>query len=336
MSRNGGTIDFLILVTPHFNLNTTTAFLDPFRVANYISGKNTFRWRLVSLEDGTIQASNGMLLATEPLNELYGSKPTIAVISTSWAPEAYQGSDMVAAVLRLSKAGAMVGGLDTGGFILAKAGLLNGKKATVHYEHIDAFSELFPKVTVTESLFEMGTNHFTCCGGIASTDLALALLRSFEGEGLANATARYLFHHNVRGEEASQNPSFLEPYGRTTPSIVRQAIDFMESNLEETVSIPDICEQLHISQRHLNRLFKKFVHKTPVLYYRDIRLDRARGLVTQTEMKLSEVAVASGFASQVYFSRAYKDRFGLSPTQDRIEGRVPFGFRAWPMHSPRG
>ena len=109
----------------------------------------------------------------------------------------------------------------------------------------------------------------------------------------------------------------------------------MEANLEEPISIPELCHQLGKSQRHLSRMFAQCVGKSPVLYYRDIRLDRARGLVTQTDMKLSEIAVASGFSNQVHFSRSYREKFGLSPTQDRIEGRVPFEFRAWPMHSPK-
>ena len=334
--HSGDTINILILVTPHFNLATTTGFIDPFRAANYIIGKNAFRWHLASLEGGTVQASSGISVATEKLADILQPKPAIAVVSASWAPDAHQGRDMVATVLRLAQSGARVGGLDTGGFILAKAGLLKGKRATVHYEHIDAFQELYPEVTVTENLFEMGSNTFTCCGGLASTDLALHLLREVKGEGLANATARYLFHHSVRGAGASQNPHLIEPYGQTTPALVRKAIDLMEAHLEDPVPIPKLCSKLQVSQRHLGRVFKRYVGKTPVHYYRDIRLDRARGLVTQTEMKLSEIAVASGFTNQVHFSRSYRERFGLSPTQDRVEGRVPFEFRAWPMHSPQG
>jgi transcriptional regulator GlxA family with amidase domain len=106
----------------------------------------------------------------------------------------------------------------------------------------------------------------------------------------------------------------------------------MEENLENALSIPQICKQVRLSQRQLDRLFAQFVRKSPVLYYRDIRLDRARSLVTQTDMQLSEVAVASGFSSQAHFSRAYRERFGLAPRTDRVEGRVPFEFRAWPMH----
>jgi AraC family carnitine catabolism transcriptional activator len=106
----------------------------------------------------------------------------------------------------------------------------------------------------------------------------------------------------------------------------------MEQHLEQTLTIPELCRKVDISQRQLDRLFKQYVGKPPALYYRDIRLDRARGLVTQTDMLMSEIAIASGFSSQVHFSRAYRERFGLPPRSDRVEGRIPFEFRAWPMH----
>ncbi|MEQ9694410.1 helix-turn-helix domain-containing protein [Shimia sp. SDUM112013] len=113
---------------------------------------------------------------------------------------------------------------------------------------------------------------------------------------------------------------------------MKRAITLMERNLEQPLSIPEISRTIGLSQRQLNRLFTRYVNNSPTLYYRDIRLDRARGLVTQTEMPLAEVAIAAGFASQVHFSRAYRQRFGLSPRSDRVEGRVPVEFRAWPMH----
>ena len=333
-SRNSDAYNIAILVTPHFNLASTLAFLDPFRALNYLTGANQCRWKLVSAEGGDVPGSNGISVATEPLARHLAEKPDLVVVSSSWAPENAHRPDLFNALRKWSQSGVRMGALDTGGFILAETGLLNGKRATVHYEHIDAYTELFPEVSVTEDLFVMDKTVFTCCGGMAAVDVALSLICELSGEGLANAVARYVFHHAVRGGDASQNPARLEPFGRVAPGLVRRAIDLMEQHLEEPLPIPDLCTHLQVSQRHLSRLFKQYVGKTPVLYYRDIRLDRARGLVTQTEMKLSEVAVASGFASQVHFSRAYRERFGLSPTQDRIEGRVPFEFRAWPMHSP--
>jgi AraC family carnitine catabolism transcriptional activator len=106
----------------------------------------------------------------------------------------------------------------------------------------------------------------------------------------------------------------------------------MEEHLEQPLTIAQICARVGLSHRQLDRLFARYVRKTPALYYRDIRLDRARGLITQTSLSMIEIAYASGFSSQVHFSRAYKDRFGIAPSKDRIEGRIPFEFRAWPMH----
>lgn len=320
-----------VIVTPRFNLATTTAFLDPFRVANYLNGSTLFRWSIHATAPGPTEASSGLSLATDPLSTI-PDKPDLAVVSSSWTPEEYGAEPLLARLRKWARMGAMLGGLDTGAFLLAKAGLLDGRRATVHYEHLDAFAELFPAVDATEDLFVMDTGRLTCCGGAAGTDLALHILRSLYGDGLANAAARYVFHESLRPEGTQQFPQRVEPLGSAAPSMLRKAIRLMEANLEAPVSIPEICADIGLSQRQLERLFNSFVRKPPQLYYRDIRLDRARGLVTQTELRLSEIAYACGFSSPMHFSRAYRDRFGLPPSKDRVQGRIPFEFRAWPMH----
>ncbi|NRB03841.1 MAG: GlxA family transcriptional regulator [Rhodobacteraceae bacterium] len=326
--------EIFAFVTPHFNVSATTSFIDPFRVANYLSGKTRFSWTLVSENGGEIEASNGMRVGTAPLKDVNERNPWLILVSSSWTPERFASRELGASLQKWQRSGAIIGGLDTGGILLAKSGLLKGKTATVHYEHIDAFIEMAPDTTVSENMFVQDERIFTCCGGTASTDAGLRLVHAVAGESVANATARYLFHHEVRGEGRSQNPKIVEPMGYVTSGVVRAAIDMMEAHLETTLSIPQIAERLGVSQRQLSRLFDQYVFKSPVAYYRDIRLDRARGLVTQTELKFSEIAAASGFNSQVHFSRAYSQRFGLTPSADRIEGRVPFEFRAWPMYKP--
>ncbi len=327
-------LEIVVFVTPHFNVSATTSFTDPFRVANYLSGTNRFFWTFVSEAGGGIEASNGMVIETKPLSDVSRRLPWIALVSSSWTPERYASRGLRTLLQKWERSGVIIGGLDTGAIILANSGLLTGKSATVHYEHIDAFAEIAAETKVSENMIVFDDRVFTCCGGTASTDAGLWFVHSVAGESIANATARYLFHHEVRGEDRSQNPKMIEPMGYVTSGAVRAAIDLMEAHLETTLSIPEIAARLDISQRQLGRLFRQYVHKSPVEYYRDIRLDRARGLVTQTELKLSEIAAASGFNSQVHFSRAYHQRFGLSPSADRVEGRVPFEFRAWPMYKP--
>lgn len=256
------------------------------------------------------------------------------MVSSSWTPEQHSSPALHSVLKRWARKGVTLGALDTGAFILGKARLLSGRRATVHYEHLDSFRELFPDVRASDQLFVMDGDRITCCGGTAALDFAIQIIRRARSDALANSTARYLFHDRLRPQGARQNVYAVEPLGATVPHLVRAAIELMAQNLESTLSIPEICRHIGISQRHLDRLFQRFVRQTPAIHYRDIRLDRARGLVTQTDKPMSEIAVASGFASQVHFSRAYRQRFKIAPRDDRIEGRVPFEFRAAPHHHP--
>ncbi|MGV3549593.1 GlxA family transcriptional regulator [Rhizobium sp.] len=325
-------IQLLIIVTPNFNLTATAAFIDPFRAANYLEGVTRFRWNLVSANGGMCLASNGFSVETQRLADFQSDGFDIVVMSASWTPETARTPQLLAALRKWARAGSIMGALDTGGFILADAGLLSGHRATVHYEHIDAFKELHSDVDVSEDIFVRDDKRFTCAGGIASADIALHIIRASSGDALANAAARYIFHPSLRQPGTSQNPASIEPLGSHVPASIRQAIVVMEQYLENPLSVPDIADKVGISHRQMDRLFLRYVGKSPAIYYRDIRLDRARGLVTQTDMPMSEIAIASGFASQVHFSRAYRERFGLPPRTDRVEGRIPFEFRAWPMH----
>ncbi len=329
--RSQGPYQIQIAVTPDFNLAATMGFIDPFRAANYLEGQALFRWRFVSEHGGVLSASNGGGLDTTPLSQAQ-DPGDLFVLSSSWTPETHGTPALLAAVRRAALRKTPLGGIDTGAFILAEAGLLKGHSATVHYEHIDALQELYPEIDVLETLCVFDKDRLTCCGGLATVEFALHILQRLHGHALANAAARYIFAPNLRAPGAPQNPQETEPLGATVPAAVRRVIKLMEETLETPLPIGKLCETAQISHRQLDRLFAQYLGKTPALYYRDIRLDRARGLVTQTTLSMSEIAYASGFSSQVHFSRAYKARFGLPPSRDRIEGRIPFEFRAWPMH----
>lgn len=196
----------------------------------------------------------------------------------------------------------MLAGLDTGAFVIAQSKLLKNRRATVHYEHIDALRENYPEIDVVENLFTVDESLLSCSGGTASVGLALHILKRLFGAALANATARHVVHPRLRDHGTGQRPTDSEPLGATVPTIVNTAV--MENNLEDPMYIPQICAAIGMSQRQLDRLFARHIRKSPTLEYRDIRLDRARGLVTQTELPMSEIAVASGFSGQVHFSRA--------------------------------
>jgi transcriptional regulator GlxA family with amidase domain len=319
-----------MFVTPNFNIAATAAFIDPLRAANYLLGESRFAWEFVSLHGGGVMASNSMQVDTRPLRDGAG-QPDLFVVSSSWNPDLAIGPELQTKIRNLARSGVRIGAIDTGVFVVAATGLLNGRRATCHYEHIDALIELHPEILVSEDIFVWDEAFVTCCGGSAATDCALHLVRQRLGDRLANEAAHYLFHQSIRPPATRQSPSAPEPVGGTVPDPVRQAIRIMERHLEEARSIPEICAEAGISPRQLNRLFDLYVGCGPAAYYRDIRLDRARGLVTQTTMPILEIAMASGFLNQSHFTRAYRHKFGLTPRDDRLEGRIPFEFRAWPM-----
>ena len=322
-----------LLVLPGFNSMALNSFLDPFRVANYLHGESIYDWQFISLDGENVRASNAMVITDTVAFHTLTTEFDLLVVNASWAPERFRDRRFQNWLKRQSLLGATLVVIDTGAFVLAFAGLLNGYKTVVHYEHHSAFKELFPNIDVEQSLYVIDRDRLSCCGGVASVDLALEIIHLQQGIDLSNATAGYIFHERLRHGEEEQISSSHEPVGYTIHEQVREAIILMQRNLEEILSLAEIARYLNVSQRHLQRLFARYTGKTPVRFYLDLRLDRARGLVTQTEISLTEIAGSCGFNRSEPFSRAYRKRFGLTPSRDRTEGRVPFQFRSFPSHA---
>ena len=322
-----------MLLLDGFNSAAMHAFLDPFRSANYLRGDPLYSWDFLGYENDTVAASNGLHISNLVKAQNASTAYDLLVINASWGVERYNKPRLLNWLREASAKGTTLCGLDTGAFVMAFAGLLENRRAAVHYEHIAAFRELFPNVEMGEEMFVMDRDRLTCCGGLASTDLALEIIRLQQGIELANASSRYIFHERLRDGSEGQFPEHREPVGFSAPSKLREAIILMERNLEQPLGIRDIAKQIAISQRQMDRIFNKHTGISPVRYYLDIRLDRARGLITQTELPILDVAIASGFNSNAQFSRTYKTRFGITPRQDRLVGRVPFQFRSFPSYA---
>jgi AraC family carnitine catabolism transcriptional activator len=323
-----------VILLASFNSLATSALLDPLRAANYVAGQQLYTWEFLSLGEQTLTASNGLSVGNT--RRLADVKPDydFVFVSSSWTPERHCTAAFKKWLHACDRHGAILGGIDTGAVLLAAARLLNGYTATVHYEHLAAFREQFPAVTASEALYVIDRKRWTCCGGQASTDLALEMIRAMHGIDLANAAARYIFHDRLRSANEPQRPSGREPIGYPIPKALRRAIKLMEKHLEDPLPLSAIAVTLDVSQRQLERIFATYTGVSPVRYYLDVRLDRARSLATQTDMTVLEIAVACGFRP-TYFSTAYKTRFGLTPSKARVLGRVPFHFRESPVHAAR-
>ncbi|MEM7563684.1 MAG: GlxA family transcriptional regulator [Pseudomonadota bacterium] len=322
-----------MLLLPGFNAMAAHAFLDPFRAANYLRARNVFEWNFLSPDGGEITASNGAVFADTQSLRSQEQGYDFVMVNASWTPEQFQEQPLQSWLRAASRKGSMLGGIDTGAFVLGYAGLLDSHSAVVHYEHRAAFEELFPTVLSEESLYVIDRRRLSCCGGAASIDLALEIIQMQNGIELANASARYIFHERLRQGSESQVPRHLEPVGYQMPQIVREAILLMERNVEEPLTLPELAQLLSMSVRQVQRLFKRYVGSTPLRYYLNIRLDRARGLVTQTELPIMDIAALTGFPRAEQLTRAYFGRFDITPIKDRIAGRIPFQFRNFTDHA---
>lgn len=322
-----------MLLLPGFNSFAAQAFLDPFRAANYLRGSKIYLWDFLSPDGGSIIASNGITIgATQSIRDL-APEFDLLLVNASWTPEEFQERKLQSWLRLASRQAVTLGGIDTGAFVLAFAGLLDKHRSVVHYEHLAAFNELFPAVETEEALYSIDSRRVSCCGGTAAVDLALEIIQIRNGIELANAAARYVFHERLREGGEPQLPRVLQPVGYQVPAKLHDAILLMERNIEEPLTQAELARYLQLSPRQVQRLFKQYIGLTPVRYYLNVRLDRARGLVTQTEMPIMDIAALCGFLRAEQFSRAYSRRFDITPMKDRIEGRIPFQLRNLTDHA---
>ncbi|MEM7170857.1 MAG: GlxA family transcriptional regulator [Pseudomonadota bacterium] len=327
-------LGFVLL--PSFNGMATLACIDPFRVANYLSAAELYRWQLLSLDGNPVQASSGISVAVDgAIDGAIENRPKLDMVfvCASWTPEAFKDSSFFGWLRQSARQGCTIGGLDTGAVVLAHAGLLDGYQATAHYEHLNGLKELFPDILVLPDLMVFDRDRITCGGGVAAVDMALEIIRMQQGIDLANATARYIFHDRLRPPGESQLHPVHEPVGTTVHKSLLKAISLMEHNVEKPLPLKTIARESGLSLRHMERLFRSHAHETPARFYLNLRLDRARGLITQTELQVLAVAVACGFSSAEHFTRVYRRRFSITPREDRHAGRIPFQYRAMPLHA---
>ncbi len=306
-------VGFLLL--PGFSMMAFFSAVEPLRIANRISGRPLFNWTLISEDGGPVTASNGMtLLADQAIAEVK-RLPALAVCS-GFEPEAHLSRPLMAWLHRLDQAGCALGGLDTGCFLLAAAGLLKGERVTLHWESLPAFRERFPTIETTDELFEIRERRFSCAGGAAAMDLSLEVISRRHGARLAIDVSEQLIHERLRSRRDQQRMTLARRLGTHNRRLV-EAVALMEQHLEEPLSLAEVARRSGVSPRQLQRLFEQQLDTSPRQWYLQLRLERARHLLTETDMDVLTVGLACGFTSGSSFSRAFRVQYGHSPRQTR-------------------
>lgn len=306
---------YLFLLLERFTMIAFASAIEPLRLANQVSGQKLYEWVLVSEDGRDVACSNGTVVRVDKALGPVGRDDTVLVCGGIDVAEATSKA-VLNWLRRDARQGAAVGGLCTGAWSVAKAGLLEGRRATIHWENQDSFTEDFDEIHLTKSVFVIDGNRLTTAGGTASIDLMLRLIARDHGEALANTVADQLIYNSIRTDRDTQRLSIPTRIGVRHPKLA-QVIARMETNIEEPVSPADLAEGVGMSTRQLERLFRRYLGRSPKRYYMEIRLQKARNLLMQTEMSVINVALACGFASPSHFSKCYRAQYHTTPYRER-------------------
>ncbi|WP_256611761.1 GlxA family transcriptional regulator [Vibrio ostreae] len=210
-----------------------------------------------------------------------------------------------------------LGGLCTGPYLLAEAGVLDGYECAAHWECIAALQEAYPRVVCSNHLFVIDRDRMTCTGGSVPLDMMINMIKRDYGHELAASISEMFICDRIRGENDFQRVPLRHVLGTAQPKLV-EAITLMEANIEETIELDELAMYVGLSRRQLERLFQKYLQCPPSKYYLKLRLFRARQLLRQTSMSIIDIATACGFVSSPHFSKCYRIHIGISPRAERL------------------
>jgi|TARA_R110000787_G_scaffold797_8_gene2899 AraC family transcriptional regulator, glycine betaine-responsive activator len=306
---------FVFVLLENFTMLSFASAVECLRIANRMAGRSVYDWRLIGEGGGRVRCSAGAEFTLDgDLDEL--RREDTLVVCSGIDVQTATTKKLLGWLRREARKGMMVGGLCTAAFTLAKAGLLDGKRATIHWENQDSFSEDFEEVNLTKSVFVVDGNRMTTAGGTSSIDLMLKLIADDLGEDLANAVADQLIYSSIRTDQDTQRLSVPTRIGVRHPKL-SQVIQMMEANIEEPISPSFLARDVGMSTRQLERLFRRYLNRSPKRYYMELRLQKARNLLMQTDMSVINVALACGFASPSHFSKCYRAHYDTTPYRER-------------------
>ena len=292
---------FVFVLMENFTLLSFSSALDALRIANRMSGKTLYEWTFIGENEGVVSCSAGTQFKLDnSLIELHRDDTVLLCGGTSIQEATTK--KLIGWLRREARRGLTIGGLCTAAYPMAKAGLLDEKKATIHWENQDSFAEEFLEVELTKTVFVCDGNRYTTAGGTSSIDLLLKIIADEHGEELANAVADQMIYSSIRTDQDTQRLSVPTRIGVRHPKLSK-VIQMMEINIEEPISPSILAKDVGMSTRQLERLFRRYLDRSPKRYYMELRLQKARNLLMQTDMSVINVALACGFASPSHFSK---------------------------------
>ena len=300
-----------LLVLPQASILEVASTLDPLRSANRHLGQDAYRWRVVSPDGSAIPLTCDIELPSSgPLNT---AKADALIVIAGYRQSEVATAPLIRDLSRMAPRFKAIGGIDAGGWVLARAGLLNGHKATVHWEDLEDFASMHPQIDVQPTRYVIDRKRFTAGGAAPAADLMLHLIRSRHGP----ATALQVAASFITTAQDGAAPQITPPSDPRLDPRVAAAIARMERQLDTPEHTAKIAASLNLSPRRLETLFHQNLNQTPGAYALQLRLSAARRLITDTRHPLADIALRTGFSSASTLSRAFQRTFGYPPSSFR-------------------
>ena len=307
--------DYFFVLLPGLTLLAFTAALEPLRIANQVSGKTLYRWFLMTADGGPVTCSCGVQVTPDGgLQDL--SRGATGFVCSGVDPRSTSLPRVVTWVARQQAHGCSIGGICTGAFALARAGVIRGRRFTLHWENQPGFVELFQGLEPTGNLYENDRGLITCGGGHAATDMVLELIERDHGKDLAMIVADMCLHSRTGAQGSPQKSAYSAALGSRNPHLIA-AIRLMQENIETPVDVLSLADEVGISRRQLERLFRQHTGMSPVEYYIDLRVGRAHALLNETNLSIAEIAAATGFSGTSQLAARFRKRYGKAPGAHR-------------------
>ncbi len=328
-----------MLLLPQFSMLSLSGAIDALAEANRAVDANAFSYLLLSIDGESVPSSSGMkvsadcrLAAAPELDGVFVLADTPLPqrgheAAVTWLQAFVQGNAM-----SIHRGRKLVGGIGTGAYLLARAGLLRDCRATIHWPYASLFAEDFPDTVVSSNLFEIDGTRLTCAGGGASLDMMLHWIGSLHGDDVVTELMDHFGLERLRTPKDHQRVPLSARIGGGQPKLT-EAVTLMEANYEEPLPTEEIARLVGISRRQLERLFKQYLSSLPSRYYLELRLNRARHLLQQTSQSILQIGLSCGFSSGPHFSSAYRNHFGITPREQRSQRAARGITAAVPMAS---
>ncbi|MCP4183501.1 MAG: GlxA family transcriptional regulator [Hyphomicrobiales bacterium] len=304
-----------ILSIEGFAMMSYASLAEPFRGANRLSENSLYEIIDIGVNDNPVQSSGAAnIVPSATVGEIL--KLDYLFVVAGGDPLSFNDEKVMNWLRRMARTGLRLGGVSGGPVILARAGLMNGRRMTLHWEHEKMLAEILPSLLIERTLYVIDRDRVTCAGGTTALDLTHALIAQHHGTSFARSVSEWFLHTEIRPSFSAQRGSLAERVGSTNNAIL-SSVQMMESHIADPLTLNHLASIAEISPRQLNRLFIQKLGRSIMKYYRELRLENSQKLLVNSSLTLTEIALATGFSGSSHFSRTYTAYFGKPPSQAR-------------------